>query len=379
MLVLASIGDEGLQWPHPSLLALIALAWLPLTVRTRWPLAVVGAAAAVEAAHLALHDTATVAALFPAPVATMLALYTLATRRDWRFVWPTALSCVLLLTAVAFAADRGQEREVAILVLYHCLLASAGAGLAVRGRRLRMAAMERRAVRAEQARDEEARRAVFAERVRIARELHDVLAHNLTLVNAQAGVAGYLMRSDPDAAQQALENIALHTRGALDELRVTVGLLRRAGGEAGAEEAAEALRPVPGLDRLDDLLAGFRGVGGTLHVSVVGPAGTLSPLADLAAYRILQEALTNASKHAPGAVVSVTLTWSAHQLDLLVVNGDPSPGRDVAPAPGTGHGLIGMRERALAAGGSLRAERPRAGGFVVAATIPVGTDAEGAS
>ena len=215
------------------------------------------------------------------------------------------------------------------------------------------------------------------ERLRIARELHDVLAHNLTLVNAQAGVAEYLLETQPQAAAHALRDITRHTSRAIDELRATIGLLRYDAASP-AQDPDDAtgpggpMRPVPGIDALDELVESHRSTGTPVTVQESGRRGTLGQHADLAAYRIVQEALTNAAKHAPGMPVEVSLAWSEAGVRLRVVNAALAAGERRTAAPGTGHGLIGMRERALAAGGGLRVGEIADDRFEVVATLPAG-------
>jgi len=185
-------------------------------------------------------------------------------------------------------------------------------------------------------------------------------AHHLTLVNAQAGVAGYLMGTDPEKAATALHDISEHTRKALDELRATVGLLRQADDPEG-----DPTHPAPGRERLGEL------VGPEIAVRVEGTPRALVPAMDVAAYRIVQEALTNARKHASGAVAAVELQWSGRELRIRVENG---PGHERHREHGGGHGLIGMRERARACGGELTTHRRVDGGFVVQAILPLEKD-----
>ena len=180
-------------------------------------------------------------------------------------------------------------------------------GLLIRERRERIAAAEQRAEAAEHSRQAEADRQVTAERIRIAHELHDVLAHHIAVVNAQAGVAQYLLRTDPHAADAALAGIAANSRAALDELRATLGLLRAEGDAAPGDPRA----PAPTIEHLGLLLDSFTDAGMRLTVAVHGEPGPLSGPADLAFYRIVQEALTNATKHAPGSDVSLGIDWSA--------------------------------------------------------------------
>ena len=184
--------------------------------------------------------------------------------------------------------------------------------------------------------------------MRIARDLHDVLADHITLVNAQAGVAQYLLHTDLDAADKALAGIAENTRAALDELRATLGLLRD-------ESEEETRAPTPGSAQLGSLMRSFSDAGMDLSVEVRGIPRLLSGPADVAMYRIAEEALTNASKHAPGATVEVEIAWSDRSAQLTVTNTARSSEAAATKAVdfGTGHGLMGMRERAGAAGGSL--------------------------
>jgi signal transduction histidine kinase len=222
--------------------------------------------------------------------------------------------------------------------------------------------VEERAARAERTREEEARRRVADERVRIARELHDVVAHHITLVNAQAGVAHHLLRTDPEAAYEALAHIKETSRTALDELRATVGLLRQTDDQPASRE------PLPGLADLDRLVTSFRQSGLPVEVGCDKEQHRLAPAVDLTAYRIVQEALTNAHKHAPGRPVHLTLDYGADALSITVANEAADTRVD---APGTGHGLIGMRERAATVGGTLTAGPEPHGGFLVRAELPL--------
>lgn len=313
------------------------------------------------------------AAYQPVPVATMAAAWTVATRLPRQTAMLAGGAASIVLPVVALLSGP-QALLVTDMVMCNLVLIATGAGVLVSGRRDRLA-------REAKDREDATRTEVVAERMRIARDLHDVLAHHLTLVNAQASVAGYLLTTDPRRAATALSDIDHHTRRALDELRATVGLLRqdRDGGQdrpgissTGTPAARrDDLRPMPGLDRLDELVAGLGGAGAQVGVEQTGAPVELVPGADLAAYRIVQEALTNAAKHAPGAPARVVLTWTLTHLALVVQN-RPVPGRGpVRPGPGTGHGLIGMRERALACGGTFAAGRVVGGGFVVCANLPV--------
>ena len=373
MLTVVTVRQGHAEFPGATLLTFTLLAWLPLLFRTRWPLPVLGAVVLAESLRLVLvpvldpglSTPIATAAYQPVPLATMAAAWTVASRVPRTIGWASGGAAAVALLAVSLLA-RPLALIATDMVMFDLVLIATGAGFLVSSRRERAA----RLVREHQA---ETREQVVAERLRIARDLHDVLAHHLTLVNAQAGVADYLIHTDVRAATSALHDISRHTRRALDELRDTVGLLRQDGDCGPAVDENETLAPVPGLERLPDLVSGFRSAGAAVSLSVTGAPLALTASADLAAYRIVQEALTNAAKHAPGARAEVALRWSRRRLDLGIENG-PGRHRQCAPAPGTGHGLIGMRERANACGGSLSTERSPGRGFVVRASIPATDD-----
>lgn len=401
--------------PAPGLLLLALVSYLPLLVRDRWPVGVVVAVVVVEVLHLVLLpvlgpsvDPSTMVAAFqPVPVATMAAMYSLALRRDKILTWRFGLTSGAILFLVAFFLYPSNLLATT-LVMGNLVVIATAVGASVRNRRTSQ-------FRREQEHQEHVRQQVFAERMRIARELHDVLAHNLTLVNAQAGVAKYLLATDPAAADTALSNIAKHTRKAIDDLRSTVGLLREEDStstsapapEGGAERSASRagksdggasghstsvydqvnpadLTPTHTLEHLPEMLDSFRSAGNFLHYTEHGDPAELPPLNDLGAYRIIQESLTNAAKHASRAPIRVELRWTTNSLEIAVSNDSPPLGAAGYPRPhrptGTGHGLIGMRERALTAGGTFNAAPLPEGGFRVVARIPTGHhDLEGAS
>ena len=210
-------------------------------------------------------------------------------------------------------------------------------------------------------RREEARHRVAEERVRIARELHDVVAHHLALANAQAGTAAYLMRTRPDQVEGILTELTGTTSAALRELKATVGLLRHPGDEN------SPLEPAPGLGRLPELTAAFASAGLGVEVTVDGERQELSPGVDLTAFRIVQEALTNVSKHAATKTAAVRLTYGADLLTITVDNGAGPTSAD----RGEGFGILGMRERAESAGGRFRAGPHPEGGFTVTTELPI--------
>lgn len=218
------------------------------------------------------------------------------------------------------------------------------------------------------ARDEAARRRADEERVRIARELHDSVAHSMSLINLQSGVALHLGADLPEPTHQALEHIRDTSRQALVELRTILGVLRSVDGEPGSER-----KPTPGLDRLPDLVTRARAAGITVDALVVGDPTGLDGTVERNAYRIVQEALTNVMKHAPANRAAITVTIGSETVDVAVedepVDHDPA-GRRTTPIGDAGNGLIGMRERATAVGGSFSAGPRPDGGWRVAARLP---------
>jgi signal transduction histidine kinase len=297
------------------------------------------------------------------PVATMLALYTVGTRYSARVAWSAATAAAALELTVALVGYSGTGQN---WLYVNWAVVSTALALLIQERRERIAAAEQRVEAAERGKQAEADRQVTAERIRIAHELHDVLAHHIAVVNAQASVAQYLLRADPAAAETALAGIAVNSRAALDELRATLGLLRAEGDAAPSDRRA----PTPTIEQLGRLLQGFTDAGMGLTVEVLGEPRPLSGPADLAFYRIVQESLTNATKHAPGSAVQLDIHWSAETAQLTVTNTKPAVAGGLMNA-GTGHGLIGMRERAGAAGGSAKAGPTADGGYRVTAVLPV--------
>lgn len=342
---------------------LVVLTCLPLLAGSRWPVPVVLVTAALDVTRLFLIEPDFQKTY---PTATVIALYVMAAHTGRRTAWRVAGAVVLALTAVALFVRPGVDNlpmNLGVLP-WTCLPVAISDG--VRSRREVLAAATERAERAERTREEVALRRVTEERVRIARELHDVVAHHITLVNAQAGVAHHLMRTDPEHAYTALERIRDTSRSALDELRATVGLLRQPG-------ETPSTQPAPGLADLDDLLERFRHSGLPVELVCAGEPGTLSATADLTAYRIIQEALTNTHKHAGRARARVLLDYTAASVRITVED----DGRDAGTGNGIGYGLIGMHERARTAGGTVTAgARPAPEtGFRVTAELPLSVGA----
>jgi signal transduction histidine kinase len=242
-------------------------------------------------------------------------------------------------------------------------------GSAVRSHRAYEAEVEERARRAEQAREVEANRRVAEERLRIARELHDAVGHHVALINVQAGALACLL-DDEDLiqARESVTHIQRASEEALEELRLTVGLLR----EPGAAEPPEPAEPVPGLDRLEELICSFAGAGLRVIREVTGQARPLPEAVELTAYRVIQESLTNARKHADCDTAVVRLGYAPGTLRLAVEDEGKSVTRRSQRTP-EGHGIVGMRERVAALGGRLSAGPGPEGGYRVFAELPLRT------
>ncbi|MGW4421247.1 sensor histidine kinase [Streptosporangium sp. NPDC004631] len=240
-------------------------------------------------------------------------------------------------------------------------------GIYTNTRRRYLESLEERAERAEHERDQQARLAAAAERTRIARELHDVVAHNVSVIIVQADGASYAIDSDPEQAREAMRAISSTGRRALAEMRRMVGVLR-------ADGVPEEYAPQPSLSQLDDLVTQVRSSGLPVDFRVIGSRRELPEGEQLTVYRIVQEALTNSLKHGgPGTRATVEVEYGAREVCLRVTD-DGRGG--AAPGSSGGHGLVGMRERVSMFGGTVEA-RPRAGGgFRVVARLPTGEPGE---
>jgi signal transduction histidine kinase len=337
---------------------LAALACGVLLVRRRWPYAVLLVSAVAAEAYLARFDDSTGTLILAAP---LIALYTLAETKDRR---RSLLVAGLLVLGIGAFHTLGPS---AILGPENLALAALGAlavaaGEAARNRRAYLAEVVLRAEDAERDRELDARRRVAEERLRIARDLHDSVGHHLALINVQAGVAGHLMTGADDRVRNTFDQIRQRSRAALEELRDSIGLLRQPG------EPIAPVEPTMGLAGLGELLAEFERSGLRIAGARDGADQALPWATDLTAYRVIQESLTNVCKHVGATDVRLTLRRDPDTLTIIVENEGP-PASAGNPHPDA-HGIVGMRERVAAIGGTMRAGPRPAGGFRVAAVLP---------
>jgi signal transduction histidine kinase len=341
---------------------------VPVVFRRKYPIGAYATAVAAGGLQVALD-------VRPAAtdVAILILLYTLAAYVPRRIsVWGLAVclagSAVGILRWVSLMNHSLLEWLTAGAMLFAgpALLAWV-LGDSMRYRRAYYASLEDRAARLERERDTQARIAAVAERARIARELHDVIAHNVSVMVVQADGASYALGADPDRAREALAAISATGRQALAEMRRLLGVLRREEDGAGSERA-----PQPGIGELGELLDQARGAGLPASFTVEGDPQPLPGGVALAAYRIVQESLTNTRKHAgPAASVSVVLRYSPDAVVLTISDDGWGDLGGAAPPGAPGHGLTGMRERVAVYGGSVTAGPRPGGGFEVMATLPL--------
>ncbi|WP_422770867.1 sensor histidine kinase [Plantactinospora sp. WMMC1484] len=327
---------------------LIASATLSLAVRRRWPLVTLAVTTVAVSTYLVLGYP-----YGPMLLSYFVAVYTVAAHLPPRRAAIGAAASLLALTAHTVFAVRGTPQGLAgVLPASAWAVVPFALGITVRANRESAA----------RNRIEEARRLADEERLRIAQEVHDVVGHGLAAINMQAEIALHLLAKRPEQAETALTAISRTSREALDELRVTLSVVRR-------DAAAERV-PVPGLDQVPALTARLRRSGLPVTLEVVGERRALPVAVDLAAYRVVQESLTNVLRHAGAASASVRIGYLPAGVTVEVL--DTGRGGSGVAGPGAGHGLTGMRERVDALGGVLEVG-PRAGsGFRVFARLPTG-------
>jgi signal transduction histidine kinase len=347
---------------RPWLLVFQVPLVLPLVWRRRAPLAVFGVIAAAAFAQWLANVR------MPADLALLFALYCVAAHSARRHL---LLAGAVLQAGIVMASLRwapGERILGSVLSLTMLGTAAAVTGMNMRTRRAYLASLEDRAVRLERERDQQAQLAVAGERARIAREMHDIVTHNLSVMVALADGAVFAQQRSPERATTAMRQISGTGRQALTDMRRFLGVLR--------DDEPDALRhPMPGLAQLESLADQVRAAGLPTRLDLEGDPGPVPAAAQLTVYRLVQEALTNTLKHtAKGASAQVRVRCSADEVSLVVTD----DGRAAATAsPGSGHGLAGMRERTAAYGGALNAGPLPDGGWRVAARLGLGTSADG--
>jgi signal transduction histidine kinase len=343
------------ELPHATgtQLALAALTALPLVARRRFPLASFWI---IAVATGLVYDQLSGADLTWTVVASVVAAYSAPAFSRYRNL---ALVSVVVAAVWVFGRKGDGLPGVSSGLVVFLLLSSVGlAANTIHTWRQRAQTLQREQAAATQL-------AVDHERARLARELHDVVGHNVSVMVVQAGAARKVMDTTPELAREALLAVEAGGRAAMTELRQVIGLL------TGDGDGAE-LAPLPGLDALPELAARVRETGTPVTLTVTGPVDSLPPGVDLAAYRVVQEALTNAVKHAAGAPVSIVVSGTADELRVEITDtgGDPSAGSP-GPSSGSGRGLAGLRERLAMYGGTLTAGRRPTGGYRVVAALPL--------
>jgi len=351
-------NSEGITFRDPDVLGalLLVMSALPIAWRRRAPLVVL-ALTGVSAFGYEILGYATSIA----PVGLLVTLYTVGAHCDRRrsriAALLTAIGLALVLVLARWDVTIGSIISNAVVFGTAWLL-----GDNVQTRRAYVASLRERAETAEQTRAAEAQRAVAEERNRIARELHDVVAHSMSVMVVQAGAARRIVDRDPDQATEAIGAIEATGRQALTEMRRLLGVLR--------DDGAAAMAPQPSLGGLEDLVDEVREAGLTVSIEVEGEARPLPAGIDLSAYRIVQEALTNALKHGgPETQVRIVIAYGDDEVSVEVL--DDGRGAAAPLVDGGGHGLIGMRERAEVCGGHLTAGPRPGGGYAVRARLPL--------
>jgi signal transduction histidine kinase len=335
---------------------------LPLVWRRRAPVLVFWTVLGLAGAALTTSPPAIVQGVYPESLA-LVAVYAVARYRPRRYLWP---AIAVLESILVVVASRQEQPWTSLALGTSALAATVLLGITVSTRQAYLAELEERARRLERERDQQAQLAVATERARIAREMHDIVAHNLAVMIALADGAAFAATAAPDRAADAMQQVSGTGRQALAEMRRLLGLLR----DGQPPQAPSELAPQPGLDDIDELVDQIRAAGVQVELTRQGTASAWGPGAGLAVYRIVQEALTNTLKHAgPQASAQVRLRYTAAGVDLEVT--DDGARRPAQPAraglAAGGHGLAGMIERAASYGGHLEAgPRPGTGWRVCA-------------
>jgi signal transduction histidine kinase len=360
-------GHHPLPHTPPAALLLVAGACMVLAVKRRYPGTVLAASTAFVVAYSLPGNENGAVLLAPA-----IALFTVAQLLPVRRALLAAgLTLVVLMTATARGNPLGPTGG-GFFLIPALIAAAVFGGIAVANRRAYVASIQARA-------EELASRRVDEERLRIARELHDIVAHTMATINVQAGVASHVLAENPGAAGEALKAIRQSSKDGLRELRAILNVLRQA-------DEGDPTQPAPGLAQLDVLVTRTCQAGLPTTVCTEGQPTELPSAVDLAAYRIVQESLTNVIKHAGPATAAVALRYHDGGLRIEVTDtgggagsagGGSAVGGGGAVGGSGGHGIIGMRERAASVGGTLEAGPGHAGGYRVVAVLPADTGTGG--
>jgi signal transduction histidine kinase len=371
VLVLGSYGEahpnnksdqvlNGQPVPHTpdAALLLVVAATVVLAVRRWYPVPVLIFSTAGIVAY-SLLGYVNGAVLVAAP----FALYSVVTRVSLLRALGFAAGTTAVLMAATAAGNPFGPTGGGFYLIPAMIVVALFIGTAVANQRARVAAARDKV-------EEESKRRVDEERLRIARELHDIVAHTMATINVQAGAAAHVLADNPQAAGDALQAIRQSSKDGLRELRAILNVLRQA-------DEGDPTQPTPGLGQLDALISNSCGAGLPVTLYRSGQTADLPPAVDLAAYRIVQESLTNVIKHAgPAAAATVSLRYASSGLEIEVTDTGLGPGPAAMTAgevlAGNGHGLIGMRERAASVGGSLQTGPGPGGGYRVFATLPAG-------
>jgi len=362
-LTLISVGSVVVSrtrygFPVPVLATIAALVTtVPIALRRYRPLEVLAVTVIAETLLLIFSSDS------PVPLGVIVALYTVASRCE-RPVSIRAAEWTVPPITVGVLINNGVHPARVIPELAVFAIAWV-VGDNLRTRRAYLAELEARAARLEREREEQSERAVIEERARIARELHDVIAHNVSVMVVQASAGEEVFDENPDKARESLSAVASTGRAALAELRRLLGVIR-ADDDPGARAS---FAPQPGIEYLDDLVGQVRETGLPVELSVIGEPRRLPDGVALCAYRIVQEALTNTLKHAHASGAKVNVRYVADALELQVVD-DGQGGTPVNGESG-GHGLVGMRERVALFGGELTVSRRAGRGYEVSARLPL--------
>jgi signal transduction histidine kinase len=352
------LEDDVVEGPLALNLFAVALSTLPIAARRRAPLA---AAATVFGAIALRALAADPLEIYPPFLAALVAVYSVAAYAPAR---SALLGAALSAAAIALAAARGSGGDAAPALVPSLILLGVvwGLGRVVGARYSSARAIERRAAERDRRAEAEARAAAAAERERIARELHDAVSHSLAMIAMQAGGAQAILRREPGRAEQSLHSIERAAREGLTEMRRLLGLM-------GADRAQQDLSPQAGIEQLGMIVDRARDAGLEVELRVEGEPRPVPPAIDLSVYRIVQEALTNAAKHAGRCRAVVSVRWRPGAVELEITN-DAAPGpRDLIGS--AGRGLIGMRERAALVGGELEVGPAEDGAFRVWSRLPL--------